>query len=498
MVGDRIVLRGTPASSLTIPLALQVAGLAPDADPRLDRDPVVRRTHRRRSRLGSEVHRGAGQRAARGRRPQPALPRRHRGPRTGAPRGRGRARPAPRRSRRARSDADPATPHRAAGGRPRRPHDAAQRARRRRVRNRLAELCAGPRRETRPGRRRRHRGDRARGRRCSTVRWPTATRWASRTCSNSPSISATRRSSMLLTNWPRPGWTTTTGGWPSSPRCVIGCLDALSHPELLDGSATLVGTRRRAAIAALGPASEHAKLRLEGVALVPGVSRACRARPAGDVARRAAPRRGSIVVEDGAEPWMWRIDVVVPRPTRPARQAHRLARRARLDVVAATIATWPDGGVLDSFLVRGDVRPDPGLLTERMERRLKGKIALVPLFGLSVTFEDDVYPWHTLCTVAGRPPRPAGGDGRGTRRGEGRRACATRSLRARTMTASSTTGSRSPTATAGSSRPAARRPSGETAALPTDRTPVSGADVVDTIDTQKGNILAILAETPPL
>ena len=45
--------------------------------------------------------------------------------------------------------------------------------------------------------------------------------------------------------------------------------------------------------------------------------------------------------------------------------------------------------------------PDPGLLTERMERRLRGKISLVPLDGLAVTFDDDVYPWHTLCTVSG-------------------------------------------------------------------------------------------------
>ena len=180
-------------------------------------------------------------------------------------------------------------------------------------------------------------------------------------------------------------------------------LDALSHPELLDGSATLVGTRRRAAIAALGPASEHARLRLEKASPSFLVSH----EPA-ELARQATllgtlPRRGvvRIVVEDGPEPWMWRIDVSCrDRPGLLARLTDSLAE-SRLDVVAATIATWPDGGVLDSFLVRGDVRPDPGLLTERMERRLKGKISLVPLYGLSVTFEDDVYPWHTLCTVSG-------------------------------------------------------------------------------------------------
>ena len=184
-------------------------------------------------------------------------------------------------------------------------------------------------------------------------------------------------------------------------------LDALSHPELLDGSATLVGTRRRAAIAALGPASEQARLRLEKASPSFLVSHD----PA-ELARQATllstlPRRRvvRIVVDDGAEPLTWRIDVSCrDRPGLLARLTDSLAE-SRLDVISASLATWPDGGVLDSFLVHGDARPDPGLLTERMERRLKGTISLVPLDDLSVTFEDDVYPWHTLCTVSG-PDRP--------------------------------------------------------------------------------------------
>lgn len=179
--------------------------------------------------------------------------------------------------------------------------------------------------------------------------------------------------------------------------------DALSHPELLDGSATLVGTRRRAAIAALGPASDQARLRLERASPAFLVSH----EPV-ELARQATllstlPRRGvvRIVVDDGPEPWTWRIDVSCrDRPGLLARLTDSLAE-SRLDVISASLATWPDGGVLDSFLVHGDTRPDPGLLTERIERRLKGKIALVPLTDLSVTFEDDVYPWHTLCTVSG-------------------------------------------------------------------------------------------------
>jgi predicted amino acid-binding ACT domain protein len=180
-------------------------------------------------------------------------------------------------------------------------------------------------------------------------------------------------------------------------------LAALSHPELLDGSSSLVDTRRQAALDALGPGSESARSRLEKASPSFLVSH----EPA-ELARQATllstlPLRGvvRIQVEDGPEPETWRIDVSCrDRPGLLARLTDSLAESG-LDVTTASLATWPDGGVLDSFLVRGDTRPDAGLLTELMERRLRGKITLVPLDDLEVTFEDDVYPWHTLCTVSG-------------------------------------------------------------------------------------------------
>jgi Kef-type K+ transport system membrane component KefB/predicted amino acid-binding ACT domain protein len=184
-------------------------------------------------------------------------------------------------------------------------------------------------------------------------------------------------------------------------------LDALSHPELLDGTSTLVGTRRREAIAALGPASEQARRRLEAASPSFLVSH-----EPGELARQATllgvlPRRGvvRVVVEDGSATGTWRVDVSCrDRPGLLARLTDSLAE-SQLDVVSASLATWPDGGVLDSFLVRGAARPDAGLLTELMERRLSGKISLPPLRGLTVTFDDDVFPWHTLCSVRG-PDRP--------------------------------------------------------------------------------------------
>jgi UTP:GlnB (protein PII) uridylyltransferase len=65
------------------------------------------------------------------------------------------------------------------------------------------------------------------------------------------------------------------------------------------------------------------------------------------------------------------------------------------------LTTWPDGAVLDSFVVRGKTRPDAGRLTERMEHRLKGRIDLASLTDVEVAFDDTAFPWHTQCVVRG-------------------------------------------------------------------------------------------------
>ncbi len=178
---------------------------------------------------------------------------------------------------------------------------------------------------------------------------------------------------------------------------------ALSHPALRDGVATLVDTRRDAAIRTLAPQAEVARERLEKASSSFLVSH----EPA-ELARQASlvgvrPRRGvvRVVVDDLAEPGMYRIDVSCrDRPGLFARLTDGIAE-AGLDVVAASLTTWPDGAVLDSFVVRGDTRPDAGRLTERMERRLRGKIDLASLADVEVTFDDSVFPWQTQCVVRG-------------------------------------------------------------------------------------------------
>jgi Na+:H+ antiporter len=184
-------------------------------------------------------------------------------------------------------------------------------------------------------------------------------------------------------------------------------LTALAHPELGTGSGTLVDTRRRAAIGTLGPHAAVARDRLENASPTFLVSH-----DPTELARQASlvgvlPRRGvvRVVVDELDDAGVYRIDVSCrDRPGLLARLTDAIAG-AGLDVVTASLTTWPDGGVLDSFVVRGAARPDPGVLTERMERRLKGRIALPSLDGVDITFDDSAFPWHTQCVVRG-PDRP--------------------------------------------------------------------------------------------
>ncbi len=77
-----------------------------------------------------------------------------------------------------------------------------------------------------------------------------------------------------------------------------------------------------------------------------------------------------------------------------------------LDVVSATMATWPNEEALESFDVRlspGAVGlPDPATVTAAIEKAFQQPLASAPQPDLELTFDDDGSPWHTLCEVRGR------------------------------------------------------------------------------------------------
>jgi [protein-PII] uridylyltransferase len=93
-----------------------------------------------------------------------------------------------------------------------------------------------------------------------------------------------------------------------------------------------------------------------------------------------------------------------------ARIAGVLAERG-LDIVTADLATWPDGAVLDSFMVRSSARPSAEMLVFDLERSLRAGLPEPRRLGreggasLRLDLDNDAHPWHSVVTLSG-PDQP--------------------------------------------------------------------------------------------
>ena len=120
-----------------------------------------------------------------------------------------------------------------------------------------------------------------------------------------------------------------------------------------------------------------------------------RARSVSPSARRARPTTGSSTSPAATATVCW--------PGSP-----RTLTAAGCDIAAATVATWPDGAVVDTFLVRSAVRPRPGRWPSRwrqaLGQRARRRAGDRPRRVRSTTTP---LPWHTACTVTGTRPARA-------------------------------------------------------------------------------------------
>jgi Kef-type K+ transport system membrane component KefB/predicted amino acid-binding ACT domain protein len=179
--------------------------------------------------------------------------------------------------------------------------------------------------------------------------------------------------------------------------------DVLAHPELHGPDAvTLADTRRRAAIALLGedPPRQRLKQAPDSYLL---------AHQPDELARQArlveplAPKgtlRVSVTPEGTVDHWL--IDVAGRDADGMLASLAGALTAAGCDIAAATVATWPDGAVVDTFLVRCAVRPSARRLAGQMEAALGRIPALRSLTDLEVCFDNHAAPAHTVCTITGR------------------------------------------------------------------------------------------------
>ena len=185
----------------------------------------------------------------------------------------------------------------------------------------------------------------------------------------------------------------------------------LAHPELLDDSAdSLEGLMRREAIALCAHEQTTARIVDAPTAYVLAHE------PSHLVERlrllEPAPRDTDVrvTVDDGPVAHSHTVSVVcVDRPGLLSRLTAVLAAE-RLSVVSASLATWPDGSVLDSFVVTGaasEAPPDPTRLealfvaafeTDPPVPHLPGRQLAAP----DVVLDNSLHPLHSVLKVTGR------------------------------------------------------------------------------------------------
>ncbi len=112
-----------------------------------------------------------------------------------------------------------------------------------------------------------------------------------------------------------------------------------------------------------------------------------------------------VAVAPEPEPDHWKIDVACRDTDGLLARLTDVLTEYGVDIAGAAIATWPDGAVLDSFIVRSRKRPSARPLAEAFEARLRKPLKTIPMPDLSIAFDNKALPWHTSVVVSG-PDRP--------------------------------------------------------------------------------------------
>jgi Kef-type K+ transport system membrane component KefB len=182
--------------------------------------------------------------------------------------------------------------------------------------------------------------------------------------------------------------------------------DALDHPELTgSGASNLAAARMQAAQRLAATPATVERLRHASTSYL-------LAHDPGELARQAQlveplPRSGvvRVAVSPDPEPDHWQIDVACRDTAALLTHLAKSLAEAGLDVVSAAIATWPDGAVLDTFMVRSTTRPSARDLALAMEEGLRGRLELHAVRDVTLEFVNDSMPWYTVCIVSG-PDQP--------------------------------------------------------------------------------------------
>lgn len=184
---------------------------------------------------------------------------------------------------------------------------------------------------------------------------------------------------------------------------TTGVQVALAHPELLDQpSDSLEALLRREATALTGDHLVRMRIAQAPTAYVLAHEPADLLRHVSLIEPTPAASRVRVVV-DSQLPGMYVVNVVCVDRTGLLSRLTAVLAAEGLSVVSAGLATWPDGTVLDSFVVESTLRPDAGRLSEQFEHALRtdppAPVLAEPAPALAL--DNSLHPLHSVLRVAG-------------------------------------------------------------------------------------------------
>jgi predicted amino acid-binding ACT domain protein len=186
---------------------------------------------------------------------------------------------------------------------------------------------------------------------------------------------------------------------------TTGVQEVLAHPELLEGNDQSLDALRRREAREL-TTDTNAQQRIDAApstyvlshqphAIARHVVLAEPTLPIGRVRTR---------VYETTHTGEWLIDIVThDMPGLLARITATLSSH-NMDIINADLATWPDGTVIDSFIIRCSNKPDERVLAELIEQSFDRQLdaSSHETRHFTIHYNDTLLPWHTVVTVTGR------------------------------------------------------------------------------------------------
>ena len=189
---------------------------------------------------------------------------------------------------------------------------------------------------------------------------------------------------------------------------TTGVQGLLAHPELIEGlENSLESIRRREAISLTNDTAVINRLEHAAATYILAHEPEVLARRATLVEPTPQSRTARVSVHPGEIPGEWELNIATRDMRGLLARICAVLTECDLEIVSADLATWPDGVVLDSFIVRSIQKPNADHITSELERRLKKRLNSPRRLmsnadtRLAISLDNNAHPWHSVVTVAG-------------------------------------------------------------------------------------------------